>query len=93
LNKMDFTYVCMSWILYKIIYYTYVLNICMVLSTWLHTKLLYAGLDNVFAFPNLQTPSFSTPNIQTKIETTKPTIWQNIEGLARQWRCQNTTSH
>jgi hypothetical protein len=30
----------------------------MVLSTWLHTKLLYAGLDNVFALPNLQTPSF-----------------------------------
>jgi hypothetical protein len=31
---------------------------CMVLSTWLHTKLLYEGLDNVFALPNLQTPSF-----------------------------------
>ncbi len=30
----------------------------MVLSTWLHTKLLYAGLDNVFALPSLQTPSF-----------------------------------
>ncbi len=30
----------------------------MVLSTWLHTTLLYEGLDNVFALPNLQTPSF-----------------------------------
>ncbi len=28
---------------------------CMVLSTWLHTKLSYEGLDNVFALPNLQT--------------------------------------
>jgi len=28
----------------------------MVLSTWLHTTLLYEGLDNVFALPNLQTP-------------------------------------
>ncbi len=28
----------------------------MVLSTWLHTKLFYVGLNNVFAFPNLQTP-------------------------------------
>jgi hypothetical protein len=31
---------------------------CMVLSTWLHTKLLYVGLDNVFALLNIQTPSF-----------------------------------
>ncbi len=31
---------------------------CMVLSTWLHTRLLYVGLDNVFALPNLQTLSF-----------------------------------
>jgi len=30
----------------------------MVLSTGLHTTLLYEGLDNVFAFPNLQTLSF-----------------------------------
>jgi len=30
----------------------------MVLSTWLHTTLLYEGFDNVFALPNLQTPSF-----------------------------------
>jgi hypothetical protein len=30
----------------------------MVLSTWLHTTLLYEGLDNVFTLPNLQTPSF-----------------------------------
>ncbi len=29
-----------------------------ILSTWLHTKILYEGLDNVFALPNLQTPSF-----------------------------------
>ncbi len=31
---------------------------CMVLNTWLHTKLLYEGLDDVFALPNLQTSSF-----------------------------------
>jgi len=30
----------------------------MVLSTWLYTTLLYEGLDNVVALPNLQTPSF-----------------------------------
>ncbi len=30
----------------------------MVLSTRLHTTILYEGLDNVFALPNLQTPSF-----------------------------------
>jgi hypothetical protein len=29
---------------------------CMVLNIWLHTTLLYEGLDNVFALPNLQTP-------------------------------------
>jgi hypothetical protein len=62
---MDLAYVCMSWILYEIIsihgFYVYVrisYNIFMVLSTWLHTTLLYEGLDNVFALPNLQTPSF-----------------------------------
>jgi hypothetical protein len=39
--------------------YMYVSRIifCMVLSTWLHTKLLCEGLDNVFVLPNLQTPS------------------------------------
>jgi hypothetical protein len=35
----------------------------MVLSTWLHTTLLYEGLDNVFALPNLQTPSFKFSQI------------------------------
>jgi len=30
----------------------------MVLSTRLHTTLLYEGLDNVFTLPNFQTPSF-----------------------------------
>jgi hypothetical protein len=44
---IGFTYMYVS----RIIFYT-------VLSTWLHTKLLYAGLDNVFALPNLETPSF-----------------------------------
>ncbi len=34
-----------------IIFYT-------ILSTWLHTKILYAGLDKVFTLPNLETPSF-----------------------------------
>jgi hypothetical protein len=36
---------------------------CMVLSTWLHTKLSYEGLDNVFALPNLQIPSFKFSQI------------------------------
>ncbi len=35
---IGFTYMYISCIIY-----------CMVLSTWLHTKLLYEGLDNVFA--------------------------------------------
>jgi hypothetical protein len=49
-----------NYILYIGFTYMYVFCIiyCMVLSTWLHTKLLYEGLDNVFALPNLQTPSF-----------------------------------
>ncbi len=38
--------------------YVFHIIFCMVLNTWLHTKLLYEGLDDVFAFPNLQTPSF-----------------------------------
>jgi hypothetical protein len=54
----------LSIILNSILYigftYMYVFRIifCMLLSTWLHTKILYAGLDNVYALPNLQTPSF-----------------------------------
>jgi len=40
--------------------YRYVSRIIfrMVLNRWLHTTFLYEGLDNVFALPNLQTPSF-----------------------------------
>jgi hypothetical protein len=64
---MDLAYVCMyvlniiqNYILYMGFTYMYVSCIIfrMVLSTWLHTTLLYEGLDNVFAPPNLQTPSF-----------------------------------
>jgi hypothetical protein len=35
----------------------------MVLNTWLHTTLLYEGLDNVFVLPNLQTSSFKFSQI------------------------------
>jgi hypothetical protein len=47
-------------ILYIGFTYMYVSRIisCMVSSTWLHTKLLYEGFDDVFALPNLQTPFF-----------------------------------
>jgi hypothetical protein len=47
-------------ILYIDFTYTYVFHIisCMVLNTWLHTKLLYENLDDVFTLPNIQTPSF-----------------------------------
>jgi hypothetical protein len=57
-------YVCLEYytkfILYIGLTYMYVSRIIfrMVLSTWLHTTLLYEGLDNVFVLPNLQTPSF-----------------------------------
>jgi hypothetical protein len=44
---IDFTYMYISRIVFR-----------MVLSTWLYTTLLYEGLDNVFALPNLQTLSF-----------------------------------
>jgi hypothetical protein len=49
-----------NFILYIGFTYMYVSRIIfrMVLSTWLHTTLLYEGLDNVFTLPNLQTPSF-----------------------------------
>jgi hypothetical protein len=49
-----------NFILYIGFTYMYVSRIifCMVLSTLLHTKLLYESLDNVFVFPNLQIPSF-----------------------------------
>jgi hypothetical protein len=38
--------------------YIFCIIFCTVLSTWLHTKILYASLDNVFVLPNLETPSF-----------------------------------
>jgi hypothetical protein len=44
---IGFTYMYVSRIIFR-----------MVLSTWLHTTFLYEGFDNVFALPNLQTPSF-----------------------------------
>jgi len=49
-----------NFILYIGFTYMYVFCIIfrMVLSTWLHTTLLYEGLDNVFGLPNLQTLSF-----------------------------------
>jgi hypothetical protein len=49
-----------NYILYIGFTYMYIFHIIfrMVLSTWLHTTLLYEGLHNVFALPNLQTPSF-----------------------------------
>jgi hypothetical protein len=45
--------------------YMYVSHIifCIILNTWLHTKILYEGLDNVFALQNLQTPSFKLSQI------------------------------
>jgi hypothetical protein len=43
--------------------YIYRIIFCMVLSTWLHTKLLCEGFDNVFAFHNLQIPSFKFSQI------------------------------
>jgi len=49
-----------NFILYIGFMYMYVSRIifCIILNTWLHTKLSYEGLDNVFVLPNLQTPSF-----------------------------------
>jgi len=38
--------------------YVYRIISCMVLNTWLYTKVLYEGLDDVFVLRNLQTPSF-----------------------------------
>jgi hypothetical protein len=38
--------------------YVFHIIFCTILNTWLHTKFLYTGLDNVFALPNLQIPSF-----------------------------------
>jgi hypothetical protein len=57
---MYFFSIIRNFILYMGFTYMYVSRIMfhMVLSTWLHTTLLYEGLDNVFALPNLQTPSF-----------------------------------
>jgi hypothetical protein len=49
-----------NYILYIGFTYMYISRIIfrMVLSTWLHTTLLYEGLDNVFTLLNFQTPSF-----------------------------------
>jgi hypothetical protein len=49
-----------NFILYIGFTYMYASRIifCMVLNIWVHTKLLYACRDNVFALPNFQTPSF-----------------------------------
>jgi hypothetical protein len=38
--------------------YVFHIIFCMILNTLLHTKLLYEGLDNLFALQNLQIPSF-----------------------------------
>jgi hypothetical protein len=43
--------------------YVYHIIFRIVLSTGLHTTLLYEGLDNVFALPNFQTPSFKFSQI------------------------------
>jgi hypothetical protein len=49
-----------NFILYMGFMYMYVSRIIfrIISNTWLHTTLFYEGLDNVFAVPNLQTPSF-----------------------------------
>ncbi len=54
-----------NFILYIGFTYRYVSRIIfhMVLNTWLHTTLLYEGLDNVFALPNLQTSFFKFSQI------------------------------
>jgi hypothetical protein len=54
-----------NFILYIVFTYMYISCIifCMVLSTWLHTKLLYEGLHNVFTLQNFQTPSFKFSHI------------------------------
>ncbi len=57
---MNLAYVCMSWILYEILYYTWVLCMCtyvrnsifrMVLSTWLHTHFCMKVLIMYLRFP------------------------------------------
>ncbi len=60
-----------NFILYIGLSYMYVFRIifCMVLNTWLHTKLLYENLDNVFAFHNLQTLSFKFSQILQRFFT------------------------
>jgi hypothetical protein len=52
-------------ILYMRFMYMYVSRIIfrMVLSTWLHTTLLYEGLYNVFALPNLKLLPSSSPKL------------------------------
>jgi hypothetical protein len=54
-----------NFILYIGLTYMYISHIifCIILNTWLHTKILYEGLDNVFALQNLQTPSFKFSQI------------------------------
>jgi hypothetical protein len=54
-----------NFILYIGVTYMYIFRIifCIVLCTWLHTKLLYESLDNVFTLHNIQTPSFKFSQI------------------------------
>jgi len=54
-----------NFILYISLTYMYVSCIifCMVLSTWLYSKLLYESFDNVFAFQNFQIVFFKFSQI------------------------------
>jgi len=72
LNKMNLAYVCIFWILYEILYYTWVLCICMyvqnsifrmVLSTWLHTHFCVKVLIMYLHFPIFKLFPSSSPKL------------------------------
>jgi hypothetical protein len=43
--------------------YVFCIILCMILRIWLHTKILYEGIDNVFVLQNFQTLSFKFSQI------------------------------
>jgi hypothetical protein len=62
----------------------------MVLSTWLHTTLLYEGLDNLFALPNLQTPSFKFSQV-VFVPLQKIVLMSSQNKLLSQQLCKTTS--
>jgi len=76
---IGFTYMYVSRIIFR-----------MVLNTWLHTTLLYEGLDSVFVLSNLQTSSFKFSQV-VFAWFQKIVLMSSQNKLLSQWFCKVTS--